>query len=51
MGDFTESTIAVRKGEEIEEQKLKEFLRKSIDGLPEGELEIRQFGAGHSNLT
>lgn len=51
MGDFTESTIAVRKGEEIEEQKLEEFLRKSIDGLPEGELEIRQFGAGHSNLT
>lgn len=51
MGDFTESTIAVRKGEEIEEQKLEEFLRESIAGLPEGELEIRQFGAGHSNLT
>lgn len=51
MGDFTEATIAVRKGEEIEKQKLEEFLQASIDGVPEGELEIRQFGAGHSNLT
>ena len=51
MGDFTEATIPVRKGEEIDLQKLEEFLRSSIEGLPEGELEIRQFGAGHSNLT
>lgn len=51
MGDFTQATIPVRKGEEIDLQKLEEFLRLSIEGLPEGELEIRQFGAGHSNLT
>lgn len=51
MSDFSEATIPVRTGEEIEKSKLEEFLRASIDGLPEGELEIRQFGAGHSNLT
>lgn len=51
MGDFTQATIPVRKGEEIDLQRLEEFLRSSIEGLPEGELEIRQFGAGHSNLT
>lgn len=51
MGDFLEATIPVRKGEEIKPKILEEFLRSSIEGLPEGELEIRQFGAGHSNLT
>ncbi|QHJ71932.1 phosphotransferase family protein [Planococcus halotolerans] len=51
MGDFTQATIPVRKGEEIDLQKLEKFLRSSIEGLPEGELGIRQFGAGHSNLT
>ncbi|WP_422122693.1 phosphotransferase family protein [Planococcus sp. X10-3] len=51
MRDFTDATIPVREGEEIDKAKLQQFLRASIDGLPEGELEIRQFGAGHSNLT
>lgn len=51
MRDFQEETIPVREGEEINKNRLQHFLQSSIDGLPEGELEIRQFGAGHSNLT
>lgn len=51
MNGFSETTIPVRKGEEIDKRKLEDFLRASIEGLPGGELEIRQFGAGHSNLT
>ena len=51
MKDFSNATIPVREGEEIDLGKLHYFLQSSIDGLPEGELEIRQFGAGHSNLT
>ncbi len=44
-------TIAIRTGEELDMEKLTQFLRTTIEGLPEGELHIRQFGAGHSNLT
>lgn len=51
MKDFKNATIPVREGEEIDLGKLHHFLQSSIDGLQEGELEIRQFGAGHSNLT
>lgn len=46
-----DDTIPVRNGEELDHEKLTEFLHKTIDGLPSGELDIRQFGAGHSNLT
>lgn len=51
MKDFRDATIPVRAGEEIDLGRLLDFLQSSIDGLPEGQLEIRQFGAGHSNLT
>lgn len=51
MRNFKDATIPVRGGEEIDNGKLQQFLQSSIEGLPEGELEIRQFGAGHSNLT
>lgn len=44
-------TITVRNGEELDIDKLFQFLKESIDHLPVGNLEIRQFGAGHSNLT
>jgi aminoglycoside phosphotransferase (APT) family kinase protein len=44
-------TIQVRQGEELDSEKLELFLRGTIHGLPEGKLEIRQFGTGHSNLT
>ncbi|TWT03385.1 phosphotransferase family protein [Planococcus sp. CPCC 101016] len=43
--------ISVRLGEELDKPLLEQFLRNEIDNLPAGELEIRQFGTGHSNLT
>ncbi|SEN16004.1 Predicted kinase, aminoglycoside phosphotransferase (APT) family [Mesobacillus persicus] len=46
-----EETIPVRQGEELDLTALEWFLRKNIDGLPYERLEIRQFSAGHSNLT
>lgn len=44
-------TIPVRHGEELDSSKLEKFLRENIVDLPIGNLEIRQFGTGHSNLT
>ena len=44
-------TIAVRKGEELNEQVVHAFLRAHINDLPDAPLEIEQFGSGHSNLT
>lgn len=44
-------TITVREGEELDIIKLFQFLEQTIDDLPSGTLNIRQFGAGHSNLT
>ena len=44
-------TIRVRASERIDEVKLFTFLKRQFPDLPEGELEITQFRAGHSNLT
>ncbi|PBB05140.1 phosphotransferase family protein [Salimicrobium humidisoli] len=44
-------TREVRKGEELEKEVLDEYLRSTFTDLPESPLNIRQFGAGHSNLT
>lgn len=44
-------TIPVRHGEELDIVSLEWFLRKNIDDLPYERLEVRQFSAGHSNLT
>ncbi|MBR8645879.1 phosphotransferase family protein [[Brevibacterium] frigoritolerans] len=44
-------TIAVRKGEELNEEILQKFICENIVEAPIGDLEIEQFGAGHSNLT
>lgn len=44
-------TISVRKGEELDNEKLSAFLSEHVPEAPEGDLEIEQFGAGHSNLT
>lgn len=44
-------TVPVRKGEELDLPTLENFLRENIEDIPEGSLEIKQFGAGHSNLT
>lgn len=51
MVEKTSDTINVRPGEELDKAKLLQFLKANIESLPEGGLEIRQFGAGHSNLT
>ena len=48
--DYTDQPKEIRKGEELETAKLEAFLKDSISGL-EGDLNIRQFPGGHSNLT
>ncbi|UOR13946.1 phosphotransferase family protein [Halobacillus amylolyticus] len=47
----TKDTREVRKGEELDVGKIEPFLRNEVANLPDEELEVRQFGAGHSNLT
>ncbi len=47
---FTDEPSAIREGEDLDKSKLEEYLRDNIKGL-EGELEIRQFPRGYSNLT
>lgn len=44
-------TIPVRSGEELNLHQLESFLRGNIEGIPEGDMEVLQFSAGHSNLT
>jgi len=44
-------TIEIREGEGLPRATLESYLRERIEGLPEGELEIRQFPSGASNLT
>lgn len=46
-----EETIAVRPGEEFDLQKIEAYLREHIEGLGEGQLVVRQFPSGASNLT
>ena len=40
----------VRKGEELDKQKLQHYLRQFFD-QPQGELQVKQFPSGFSNLT
>ncbi|HSL00995.1 MAG TPA: phosphotransferase family protein [Rubrobacteraceae bacterium] len=44
-------TIQVREGEGFDLKAVERCLRGHIDGLPGGELEVRQFPSGASNLT
>ena len=44
-------TIPVRKDERFDTEAVESYLRKHIEDLPEGELEVRQFSSGASNLT
>jgi len=44
-------TIEIREGEGLPRAALESYLRERIGGLPEGELEVRQFPSGASNLT
>ena len=48
--DFTNPTIDVREGEEIDARGVDAFLKEKIPGL-EGEMRVRQFPTGASNLT
>ncbi len=49
MGIIDEAGL-VRSGEELDQEKVGEFLNDSIPGL-KGKIEIKQFGGGFSNLT
>jgi len=44
-------TIDVREGEDFDAKTVERYLRERVEGLPEGELEVRQFPSGASNLT
>jgi aminoglycoside phosphotransferase (APT) family kinase protein len=48
--DLTDEATTIRKGEELDRTKIESFLRDSISGLT-GEMTIKQFPSGHSNLT
>lgn len=48
--DFVDKAVNVREGEELDFRKVEAFIRDSIPGLS-GDLSIRQFPGGHSNLT
>lgn len=44
-------TIKVREDEDFDRERVEEYVRERIEGLPEGELEVWQFPSGASNLT
>ena len=48
--DYTDQAKPVRKGEEFDQAGLREFLLDTIPGLT-GDMVVRQFPKGHSNLT
>jgi len=43
--------IAVREGEGFDAERVLGYLREHVPGIPAGELEVRQFPTGASNLT
>lgn len=51
MSEINMDTIPVREGEELDKENLQRFIVENIEEAPKGSLEIKQFGAGHSNLT
>ena len=44
-------TIEVREGENFDPGVVEWYMREHIEGLPDGDLEVRQFPSGASNLT
>jgi aminoglycoside phosphotransferase (APT) family kinase protein len=48
--DLTDKAVKIREGEELDLQKIEEYLKDSIEGLS-GKLVIEQFPSGYSNLT
>lgn len=51
MSTAEERTIPVREGEELPRRRVLSHLRDRLPDLPEGELDVRQFPTGSSNLT
>jgi aminoglycoside phosphotransferase (APT) family kinase protein len=49
-GDFQDHAARIRSGEELDVARLEPYLRGHFPGLA-GELSVRQFPSGHSNLT
>jgi aminoglycoside phosphotransferase (APT) family kinase protein len=49
-GDFRDHSRAIRQGEELDLARLEPYLRSHFPGA-KGPLAVRQFPAGHSNLT
>jgi aminoglycoside phosphotransferase (APT) family kinase protein len=49
--DEPSSTIAIRAGEDFDHEAIAAYLRANLPGIGAGELEVRQFPAGRSNLT
>ncbi|MCP3030147.1 phosphotransferase family protein [Halobacillus sp. A1] len=47
----TKDTRKVREGEELDGRKIETFIRENFNEVPDEPLQVRQFGAGHSNLT
>ncbi len=50
MSDLNDRATSIRSGEELDAQVVLDFLKASITGL-DGEMEIKQFPSGFSNLT
>jgi aminoglycoside phosphotransferase (APT) family kinase protein len=48
---MTDNTIEVREGEGFDAERVLGYLREHIPGIPAGELVVRQFPTGASNLT
>ena len=49
---MAEKTIEVREDEDFDRAAVERYIKKHIEGLPEGEeMEVRQFPSGASNLT
>jgi aminoglycoside phosphotransferase (APT) family kinase protein len=44
-------TIPVRKGEELDVDRVRQYLQAQMEGLPDEPLEVLQFASGASNLT
>ncbi|MDY0131785.1 MAG: phosphotransferase family protein [Desulforegulaceae bacterium] len=45
-----DQAVDVRKGEELDHEKIREFLRENVEGI-DGDIYVKQFPGGFSNLT
>lgn len=48
---MSDATPETRKTQQVDWDKVERFLRKALPDLPEGDMEVRQFSEGYSNLT